>query len=246
MTAPFPTTTVAGPAPRWASNSTAVPAPPVPPKPPVPVSATVEITAAPPAPPEVAEAPALPSEYEPAVYNRPAHARPPVPRPPALPITSDDGRLTLTDTQLVVRGQTHLLLELERVDVQPVKWVLYYLLGGIGLSFSIIAYLQNWLRTMPFAALLFGTSLLLLLGWRGTNRLRLHRLGRAPVNIALPGPAAAWQRLAAETNRRIGRAHDQAAAEAAALLAAADEATRQAAALAQQRDTGSDGPAQPA
>ena len=86
---------------------------------------------------------------------------------------------------------------------------------------------------MPFAALLFGTSLLLLLGWRGTNRLRLHRLGRAPANIALPGEAAAWQRLAAEANRRIGRAHDQAAAEAAVLLAAADEATRQAAALAQ-------------
>ena len=125
MTAPLPSTTAAGPAPRWASTSTAMPAPPVP----APVPATAETASTVPetasAPPETADAPTLPSEYEPAVYNRPAHARPAVPRPPALPISSDDGRLTLTDTQLVVRGQTYLLLELERVDVQPVKWVLY-------------------------------------------------------------------------------------------------------------------------
>ena len=175
---------------------------------------------------------AIPTEYEPEVYNRPARARPRVPHAPAPPLHSEDGRLTLTDAELMVRGQPYLLLDLERVDVQPVKWLLYYLLGGMGLSFSIIAYLQNWLRTMPFAGLLFGTSLLLLLGWRGTNRLRLHRLGRDPINIALPGEAAAWQRIAAEANRRIRRAHDQAAAEAADLLDAADEATRQAAAAA--------------
>ena len=168
------------------------------------------------------------------MYNRSARARPRVSQAPAEPLHSEDGRLTLTDTELVVRGQSYLLLDLERVDVQPVKWLLYYLLGGLGLSFSIIAYLQNWLRTMPFAGLLLGTSLLLLLGWRGTNRLRLHRLGRDPVNIALPGEAAAWQRVAAETNRRIRRAHDRAADLAADLLAAADEATRQAAAAAAQ------------
>ena len=225
-------------APRWASTSTAAPVAPAPaatPTPTEPVPAT-PVAAAETVDFERAADPdaAIPTEYEPAAHNRPARARPRAPQAPAEPLHSEDGRLTLTDTELVVRGQSYLLLDLERVDVQPVKWLLYYLLGGLGLSFSIIAYLQNWLRTMPFAGLLLGTSLLLLLGWRGTNRLRLHRLGRDPVNIALPGEAAAWQRVAAETNRRIRRAHDRAADLAADLLAAADEATRQAAAAAAQ------------
>lgn len=135
----------------------------------------------------------------------------------------------LTDTTMTVRDQAFLLLELERAELTPVKWILYYLLGGMGLAFVIIAYLQNGLRTMPFAAGLLTTSLLLLYGWRGTNRLRLFRLGREALNFALPGETALWQQLTGEVNRRIRQAHDRAAAEAAALLAAADEATRQAA-----------------
>lgn len=148
-------------------------------------------------------------------------------------VNSLDGRVTLTDTTLTVRGQNFLLLELERAELTPVKWILYYLMGGMGLSFVIIAYLQNGLRTMPFAAGLLATSLLLLYGWRGTNRLRLFRLGREALNFALPGETAPWQQLTGEVNRRIRQAHDRAAAEAAALLAAADEATRQAALAAQ-------------
>jgi hypothetical protein len=77
------------------------------------------------------------------------------------------------------------------------------------------------------------TALLLAYGHRGTNRLRLLRLGREAVNFALPGETPPWQRLAAEANRRIHRVHDHAARQAAAALAAADEAMRQAALAAQ-------------
>ena len=142
----------------------------------------------------------------------------------------------LTDTTLTLQSASFPLLALERADLTPVKWLLYYLLGGIGLAFIVIAYLQNWLRTMPFAGGLLLTSLLLLYGWRGTNRLRLYRPGRDVLNFALPGETAPWQRLCGELNRRIGRAHDRAAAEAAALLAAADEAIQLAAAAAQAAD----------
>ena len=158
----------------------------------------------------------------------PAPAAPPE-LPPAPPLRSPDGRLVLTDSTLTVGGQVFLLRELERAELTPVRWLLWYLLGGLGLAAVMIAFLQNWLRTGPAMAGMALTALLLAYGHRGTNRLRLLRLGREMVNFALPGETAPWQRLTAEVNRRIYRVHDQAAREAAALLAAADEATRLAA-----------------
>lgn len=151
------------------------------------------------------------------------------PTEPQPTLRSEDGRVVLTDSTLSVRGQSFLLLELERAELTPVRWILWYLLGGLGLAAVMIAFLQNWLRTGPAMVGMALTALLLAYGHRGTNRLRLHRLGREMVNFALPGDTPPWQRLTAEVNRRIYRAHDQAAREAAALLAAADEATRQAA-----------------
>jgi hypothetical protein len=139
----------------------------------------------------------------------------------------------LTDKTLTVMGREFLLLELERVDVTPVKWILWYLLGALGLAFVMIAFLQNWLRTGPAMLGMALTALLLAYGHRGTNRLRLHCLGREMVNFALPGETPPWQRLMAEVNRRIYRVHDHAAREAAAVLAAADEAARQAVMAAQ-------------
>ena len=133
---------------------------------------------------------------------------------------SPDGRFVLTDTTLTVLGQTFGLRELERAEVQRVRWVLWVLLGGLGLAIVLIAFLQNWLHTLPAMAGLALTALLLAYGQRGTNRLRLWLLGRAATHFALPGELANWQRLVAELNRRVGRAHDRAAAEAAALLAA--------------------------
>ena len=148
---------------------------------------------------------------------------------PALPpMRSADGRMEITDKALLVRGQEFQFLELERAEITPVKWLLWYLLGGLGLAFVMIAFLQNWLHTGPAMLGMALTALLLAYGHRGTNRLRLHRLGREVANFALPGETPPWQRLVAELNRRIFRVHDQAAREAAALLAAADEATRQA------------------
>jgi len=149
--------------------------------------------------------------------------------PPVPPLRSDDGRVELTETTLTVRGQFFLLLELERAELTPIRWILWYLLGGLGLAAVMIAFLQNWLRTGPAMLGMALTALLLAYGHRGTNRLRLHRLGREVVNFALPGETPRWQRLTAEVNRRIYRVHDQAAREAAALLAAADEAVRRAA-----------------
>ncbi|MBD2768328.1 hypothetical protein IC235_10525 [Hymenobacter sp. BT664] len=153
--------------------------------------------------------------------------------PPLLPLHSADGRVSLTETMLTVRGQSFLLLELERAELTPVRWILWYLLGGLGLAAVMIAFLQNWLRTGPAMLGMALTALLLAYGHRGTNRLRLYRLGREMVNFALPGETPPWQQLTAEINRRIFRVHDQAAQEAAALLAAADEATRLAAQAAQ-------------
>lgn len=145
---------------------------------------------------------------------------------------SPDGRLTLTATSLTVLGQTFGLRELERAEVQPVRWLLWYLLGGLGLAVVLILFLNNWLRTIPTMTGLLATALLLLYGHRGTNRLRLWLLGREAVHFALPGEAAIWQRLTGELNRRVACAHDQAAAEASALLAAlaAEQAAAQAAA----------------
>lgn len=151
----------------------------------------------------------------------------PAPRPfptPLPTVQSPDGRLVLTDTHLTVLGQTFGLREVERAEVQHVRWVLWVLLGGLGLAVVLIAFLQNWLRTLPTMAGLVATALLLAYGQRGTNRLRLWRLGREAAHFALPGDLAQWQRLTSELNRRVARAHDRAAAEAASLLAQAQAA----------------------
>ena len=164
---------------------------------------------------------------------------PGLPELPPLPgLRSDDGRLTMTATIVTVRGQEFLMRELERAEVTPVKWILWYLLGGLGLAFVMIAYLQNGLRTGPAMLGMALTGLLLAYGHRGTNRLRLHRLGREVVNFALPGETPPWQRLIAELNRRIFRLHDYDARLAAAELVAYDEAVRQAALAAQAAESG--------
>ena len=167
---------------------------------------------------------------------RPAAETPPLPPLPQL--RSEDGRFTLTDTTLTVRAQEFLLRELERAEVTPVKWILWYLLGGLGLAFVMIVYLQNGLRTGPAMLGMALTGLLLAYGHRGTNRLRLYRLGREVVNFALPGETPPWQRLTAELNRRIFRLHDDDARRAAAELAAHDETVRQAALSAQTTEAG--------
>ena len=146
---------------------------------------------------------------------------PPTPLPT---VQSLDGRLLLTDTHLTVLSQTFGLRELEQAEVQRVRWVLWILLGGLGLATVLISFLQNRLHTLPAMAGLVVTALLLAYGQRGTNRLRLWRLGREAAHFALPGELATWQRLVGELNRRIRRAHDQAATETATLLAAVEAA----------------------
>ena len=143
-----------------------------------------------------------------------------LPLPPLPTVGSPDGRFVLTDSTLTVLGQSFGLRELEGAEVRPVRWLLWYLLGGLGLAVVLLLFLNNWLRTLPTMGGLLAAGLLLLYGRRGTNRLQLARLGREAVHFALPGDAATWQLLVRELNRRIGRAHDLAAAEAAALLAA--------------------------
>jgi hypothetical protein len=147
-----------------------------------------------------------------AAFAPPASLRP-APLSPLPPIQSADGRLHLTDATLTVRGQEFLLLDLDRAELTPVRWILWYLLGGLSLAAVMIAFLNNWLRMMPAAAGMVASSLLLLYGRRGTNRLRLQRSGRQEVNFALPGEPAEWQRLTGEINRRIRRIHDYAAAQ---------------------------------
>ena len=171
--------------------------------------------------------PAVPASLPPPLPAAPAPGAveeiplpPPLPPPPAPTVGSPDGRLTLTATALTVLGHTYGLRELERAEVRPVRWLLWYLLGGLGVAIVLILFLNNWLRTLPTMAGLLAAALLLLYGHRGTNRLQLLLLGREAVHFALPGEAATWQRLVSELNRRVARAHDQAAAEAAALLAA--------------------------
>jgi hypothetical protein len=154
--------------------------------------------------------------------------------PPAPTISSPDGRLTLTATSLTVLGQTFGLREIERAEVQPVRWLLWYLLGGLGLAIVLILFLNNWLHTLPTMAGLLATALMLLYGHRGTNRLRLWLLGREAAHFALPGDADLWRRLVGEANRRIYRAHDQAAVEAASLLAALEAERNAEAAAAMQ------------
>ena len=182
-----------------------------------------------------------PAAPPPAPHYQPTPPPEPLPELPSLPeMRSDDGRVVLTDTTVTVRDRQFSLRELERAEITPVKWILWYLLGGLGLAFVMIAFLQNQLRTGPAMIGMVATALLLAYGHRGTNRLRLHRLGREVVNFALPGETAPWQRLTAELNRRIFRVHDYDARQAAALLAAADEATRQAALAAAEAQTAND------
>ncbi|WP_324670773.1 hypothetical protein [Hymenobacter sp. GOD-10R] len=160
-----------------------------------------------PAPPEIvpteAEAPPLPNPVKPA---------------PLPTLRSDDGRVVLTATSLAINGTSFSFLELEAVELTPVRWLLWYLLGGLTLAGFAIAFLQNWLRTLPAMIGLATGALLLAYGRRGTNRLRVHRLGREATHFALPGELEQWQKLTAEANRRIRRAHDEAAAAAAMLL----------------------------
>ncbi|HET9505161.1 MAG TPA: hypothetical protein VFO93_16580 [Hymenobacter sp.] len=187
--------------------------------------------------PEAASSPAEtspPEAFEPAVVEEPAPIPFPAPLPPVVPlptVQSPDGKLVLTDALVTVLGQTFGLRELERAEVHHVRWVLWVLLGGLGLAVVIIAFLQNWLHTGPAMLGMATTALLLAYGQRGTNRLRLWLLGRQPAHFALAGELAQWQRLAGELNRRVARAHDRAAAEAAysLALAEAERLTRQAA-----------------
>ncbi|MFC6223118.1 hypothetical protein ACFP2F_07685 [Hymenobacter artigasi] len=171
-------------------------------------------------------APAAP-HYQPTPPPEPLPELPPLPE-----VRSDDGRVVLSGSTVTVQGRQFSLRELERSEITPVKWILWYLLGGLGLAFVMIAFLQNQLRTGPAMLGMVATALLLAYGHRGTNRLRLHRLGREMVNFALPGDTAPWLRLTAELNRRIYRVHDYDARVAAAALAAHDEAVRLAAQLA--------------
>jgi hypothetical protein len=188
-----------------------------------------------------AEAPADSSPEAPLPLAAPAMVEvPPLPEAPT--ISSPDGRLTLTATSLTVLGHTFGLRELERAEVQPVRWLLWYLAGGMGVAIVLILFLNNWLRTLPTMAGLLATALMLLYGHRGTNRLRLWLLGREAAHFALPGDADLWRRLVSEVNRRVYRAHDQAAAEAAAVLAALQAERNAAAAAAIQAEADLLGP----
>jgi hypothetical protein len=131
-----------------------------------------------------------------------------------------NGRVILTASALEVDGQRYALLELDAVELTPVRWLLWYLLGGIVLAGFALAFLQNWLRTVPAALGLAAGALLLAYGNRGTNRLRLYRSGREALHFGLAGDSIAWQKLAAEINRRIRRRHEEAAAAAVAAWSA--------------------------
>lgn len=162
-------------------------------------------------PPEAAEPGATPPDEGPGL-----------PPPQQFPtVRSEDGRLVATNDSLVINGQQFGWWELESADVQRVRWLLWLLLGGFTLAGFLLGFLQNWLRTMPAALGMTVGALLLAWGQRGTNRLRLHRLGREAVHFALPGEAAPWQKLTAEVNRRIRqRQHETAVAATAALAQA--------------------------
>ncbi|GAB2464377.1 hypothetical protein GCM10011375_16540 [Hymenobacter qilianensis] len=134
-------------------------------------------------------------------------------------LRSANGRLVLTADALEVDGQGFALLELDAVELKPIRWLLWFLLGGITLAGFALAFLQNWLRTVPAALGLTAGALLLAYGSRGTNRLRLYRAGREALHFALAGDPLPWQKLAAEANRRIQRRHEEAAAAAVAAWA---------------------------
>ncbi|TGE04278.1 hypothetical protein [Hymenobacter fodinae] len=140
-----------------------------------------------------------------------------LPPPPPMVFTvvrSEDGRMALTNEALEINGQVFGWRELEGVDVQPVRWLLWFLLGGFTLAGFMLGFLQNWLRTIPAAMGMALGALLLAFGTRGANRWRLHRPGQEAAYFALSGPARGWQQLAAESNRRIRQRHDEAAAAA--------------------------------
>jgi hypothetical protein len=122
--------------------------------------------------------------------------------------------MALTNEALEINGQVFGWRELEGVDVQPVRWLLWFLLGGFTLAGFMLGFLQNWLRTIPAAVGMAVGALLLAFGTRGANRWRLHRPGQEPAYFALSGPARGWQQLAAEANRRVRLRHDEAAAAA--------------------------------
>ncbi len=131
--------------------------------------------------------------------------------------------MILSNDQLQINGQGFGWWELEGVDVQRVRWLLWLLLGGFTLAGFLLGFLQNWLRTMPAALGIVVGALLLALGQRGTNRLRLHRLGREAVHFALPGELLPWQKLVAEANRRIRQRHHEGAQAATIALMAATQ-----------------------
>ncbi|WP_375438387.1 hypothetical protein [uncultured Hymenobacter sp.] len=133
-------------------------------------------------------------------------------------VRSADGRVVLTNDQLQINGQSFGWWELEAVAVQRVRWLLWLLLGGFTLAGFLLGFLQNWLRTMPAALGIMVGALLLAIGQRGTNRVRLHRLGREATHFALPGELLPWQKLATEANRRIRQRHHEAAQAATAAL----------------------------
>ncbi|MGI4759434.1 MAG: hypothetical protein ACRYF0_01915 [Janthinobacterium lividum] len=225
-------------APTWVRSSTAVPASP-------PTAPATTLTPPPVAPAPVAAlvaaGPVADVAADAALASTSIAEELP-PAPPAPTVSSADGRLTLTATSLTVLGHTYGLRELERAEVQPVRWLLWYLLGGLGLAIVLILFLNNWLRTLPTMAGLLATALVLLYGHRGTNRLRLVLLGREAVHFALPGDADGWRRLVGELNRRVHRAHDQAALEAARLLAALEAERNAAAEAARQAEANQSAP----
>ncbi|WP_152981537.1 hypothetical protein [Hymenobacter sp. AT01-02] len=147
--------------------------------------------------------------------------RPLLPPPPEVfaLVRSEDGRLSLTNDALEIQGQTFGWRELAGVDVQPVRWLLWFLLGGFTLAGFMLGFLQNWLHTGSAALGIASGALLLAWGMRGTNRWRLHRPGREAAYFAFSGAAQSWQQLATEANRRIRQRHDEAAADAAYWLA---------------------------
>ncbi|UOQ51504.1 hypothetical protein [Hymenobacter cellulosivorans] len=140
--------------------------------------------------------------------------------PPQPTLRSENGRLELNADSLTINGQRYSLLELEGVEVHPVRWLLWFMLGGLVLAGFTLAFLQNWLRTMPAMFGMALGALILAYGNRGANRLRLYRLGREAAYFSFSGDSEPWLKLAAEANRRIRQRHDEAAAAAAALLQA--------------------------
>lgn len=146
---------------------------------------------------------------------------PSAPEPAPLPtLRSENGHLELTADSLTINGQRYSLLELEGMEVQPVRWLLWFMLGGLVLAGFTLAFLQNWVRTMPAMTGMALGALILAYGNRGANRLRLYRLGREAAHFSFAGAAEPWLKIAAEANRRIRQRHDEAAAVAAALLQA--------------------------